>query len=125
MTGSKRPRILIADDEGDTLMVLARRFNAHGFEVFTAADGDQALAVFRANHLDLVLLDLNMPRLDGLLVLREMLQAVATIPVIVMSGTATANQGQLLIDEGARLFIEKPIDFGKLEKAIDELVPRR
>ena len=119
----KRPRILIVDDDKNVLMVMARRFSARDCEIFTAGDGDQALESFRANAPDLVLMDIDMPRFDGLLALREILALDPTMPVIIISGAVTEAQAKMALDEGAREFIAKPIDFGLLERAIEAILP--
>ena len=65
------PRILVADDNPTNLEVLRVRLNAHGYEVVTAVDGEDALRSARELEPDLVLLDIMMPRLDGISVLAE------------------------------------------------------
>lgn len=118
METPRRPRILIVDDDGDVLNVLCRLFCARDYAVLTAADGDDALDRFRRHWPDLTLLDLSMPRLDGLFVLRQIKDYRRDASVIVVSGTATEAQARLAVDEGARGFIPKPIDFARLEQAV-------
>src|SRR5688572_5709037 len=66
------PRILIADDTPANVHILQARLAAHGYEIVTAADGEEALAVTRSTLPDLILLDVMMPRMDGLEVCRQL-----------------------------------------------------
>jgi adenylate cyclase len=64
------PRILIADDQPMNVDILQTRLAVHGYELLTAADGEEALGVARAQLPDLILLDIMMPKMDGLEVCR-------------------------------------------------------
>src|SRR6516162_4477002 len=87
------PRILVVDDNLTNLEVLRVRLNAHGYEVITAVDGEDALRRARELEPDLVLLDIMMPKLDGISVLKELKRdtALPFIPVILV--TAKADTG--------------------------------
>ena len=73
------PRILVADDNETNRDILATRLEANGFEVLHAADGEQALAVMREQRPDLILLDIMMPKLDGIEVCKR-IKADAALP---------------------------------------------
>lgn len=85
-------RVIIADDHADTRIILRHYLEAYGLRVIEAADGVEALAEMRAAGTDALILDLQMPEMDGLHVL-ERLKAdwrLARIPVIVLTGDSTA-----------------------------------
>ena len=73
------PRILIADDQPMNVDILQTRLAVHGYEILTATDGEGALAVARAQQPDLILLDIMMPRMDGIEVCR-LLKGDAALP---------------------------------------------
>jgi diguanylate cyclase (GGDEF)-like protein len=104
-----RPRVLVVDDDEAT-RELATTILAPSFDVITAADGEEALRVARAEHPAVILMDLYMPRLDGLGAL-ELLRAdpaLESIPVIVVSASATEAARVRALDLGAVDFLAKP-----------------
>jgi DNA-binding response OmpR family regulator len=80
-------RVLLAEDDRFLRRAAEARLRRHGLEVLTAADGEEALRVARAEPLDLILLDVVMPKLDGFEVLRLLKEdeATARVPVIILS----------------------------------------
>lgn len=82
-----KKRVCIADDDPDLLEIYSKKFMMEGFEVISAMDGEAALSAIRQQLPDVVLLDLEMPRKNGLEVLQEMRadQTIAKIPVIILS----------------------------------------
>ena len=79
-------RILLADDEPTVQRLYRQMLEGSGFEVEAASDGQETLDKVTSEPFDLVILDLNMPRLDGFEVLEKMKEAGKSIPVIVMTG---------------------------------------
>ena len=73
------PRILLVDDNAANVDILQTRLAVHGYEILTANDGEEALAIARAKQPDLILLDVMMPKVDGLEVCRR-LKADASLP---------------------------------------------
>ena len=73
------PRILLVDDNPANVDILQTRLAVHGYEILTANDGEEALAIARAKQPDLILLDVMMPKVDGLEVCRR-LKADASLP---------------------------------------------
>lgn len=109
-------RILIADDDPQLVRALRITLTAHGHEVLSAHDGAAAVTVAAETHPELVLLDLGMPRLDGIGVIHA-LRGWTTAPIIVVSGrTGWADKVEAL-DAGADDYITKPFQ-------IDELLAR-
>jgi two-component system, response regulator, stage 0 sporulation protein F len=118
-----RGRILIVDDEQTVLEVLSEYFKTQGYTTRTASGGAEALAAVERERPDLVLLDVRMPGLDGVEVLRRLRQADQRLAVIMV----TANEDLALAKEtlkiGAFDYVAKPFDFQYLDRAVrDALV---
>lgn len=110
------PRILVADDVADNVEILKVRLESLGYEVVVARDGQEALDMVRETLPDLVLLDIMMPRVDGLEVVRR-LKADATLPFIpVVLVTARASPKDVIagLDAGGDDYLTKPVDHGAL-----------
>jgi two-component system KDP operon response regulator KdpE len=109
-------RILIADDDPQILRALKVTLRARGYDIITAGDGVQALAAAASHHPDLVVLDLGMPKLDGVEVI-EGLRGWTQVPILVVSGRTDAADKVDALDAGADDYVTKPF-------AIDELLAR-
>jgi two-component system KDP operon response regulator KdpE len=109
-------KILIADDDGQMLRALRILLSAHGYEVFTAANGAEALAQAVEHHPDLVMLDLGMPELDGVEVIQG-LRGWTGVPILVVSGRTGSADKVDALDAGADDYVTKPF-------AADELLAR-
>ncbi|MCB9135627.1 MAG: response regulator [Anaerolineales bacterium] len=110
-------KILIADDYPDNLRLLSVRLRAEGYTFITAADGVETLDKLRDEMPDLLLLDINMPRKDGLEVLQEMRAdpEIAHIPVIVVSAARVGSHDVLAgLNLGADDYIVKPFDWNEM-----------
>jgi DNA-binding response OmpR family regulator len=100
-------RVLVVDDEPMVREVLARYLEREGFDVDTADDGAQAMERFADHVPDLVLLDLMLPHIDGLEVLRRM-RADATVPVIMLTARGEETDRIVGLDLGADDYVTKP-----------------
>jgi adenylate cyclase len=109
-------RILVAEDDPASRDVLRARLAAHGYEVLTAADGEEALAAVRAHAPDLLLLDVMMPRLDGVEVCRRLRAdpAAPFLPVIMVTARADTADVVAGLDAGADEYLTKPVDHAAL-----------
>ncbi len=110
------PLILVVDDNEANVDILATRLGVQGYAVITASDGEEALQRARAERPDLILLDIMMPKLDGLEVTRR-LRAEASLPFIpIILVTAKAEIGDVVagLDAGADEYLTKPIDQASL-----------
>lgn len=106
------PWILIADDDPANLDIFQARLAAHGYTVLAATDGEQALAVARAQRPDLILLDIVMPGLDGLEVCRR-LKADSTLPFVpIIMVTAKSDPQDIVagLEAGGDEYLTKPVD---------------
>ncbi len=109
-------RVLVADDEPEIRSLLARFLGNLGCEVDTAADGEEALEVMRRERPDVLLLDLRMPRLDGLGVLERIRSENLDVgPIWAISGYASDHEAERAMHLGAADFINKPLDLQYLE----------
>jgi two-component system KDP operon response regulator KdpE len=109
-------RVLVVDDEPQILRALRIDLRARSYDVEVAADGATALRVAASFHPDLVVLDLGLPDMDGVEVIRG-LRGWTAVPVIVLSGRADSSDKVGALDAGADDYVTKP--FG-----IDELLAR-
>jgi len=116
-------RILLVDDDVNLLVVLAEQLHDDGYEVATARDGQEALRRLEAGWPDLILLDLMMPRVDGLAVARE-IKAAADLPIIVLSAIDTADSKARLLDEVAEDYVAKPYNYPELRARIQRVLRR-
>ena len=107
-------RILIAEDEPHIVRFLVKGLQAQGYATTAAADGDEALALARSGAFDLMLLDLGLPRLDGLRVLAEMRHAQVRLPVIVVTARGSSADIVNGLDCGADDYLSKPFRLAEL-----------
>jgi len=109
-------RILVVDDVADNVEILRMRLESMGYEVVVAEDGEQALAVVRATLPDLILLDIMMPKIDGLEVARRLKAdtGLPFIPIIMVTAKATAQDVLAGLEAGGDDYLTKPIDHGSL-----------
>lgn len=125
-----KKKILIVEDDYDIVTALRDRLETLGFEIVTAYDGISALKQIEEAHLDLILLDLHLPRMSGLEVLEHLaatrLQGSESddVPVIIMTAFVGAEAAAMAIQAGVRQFVAKPFEwnhfFGVLEEAVKE-----
>ena len=107
MSSSAKPRIVVADDEAHIRDVVRGYLEAEGFEVVLAADGTEALRVALESSPDLVVLDLTMPGLDGMEVLRQ-LRTASDVYVILLTARAEEVDKLVGLAVGADDYVTKP-----------------
>ena len=120
-------RILIVDDFEDARDLYAEYLRLRGFEVTCAADGPAALAAAQPQRHDAIVLDLALPRMGGMEVLRALRadpQAPRT-PIIILSASVGHDARDQALAAGADLFLEKPCLPDELEGAIQQVLGRR
>jgi two-component system KDP operon response regulator KdpE len=110
-------RLLVVDDEQPFLRALAISLRAQDYEVLVAGSGEQALAMAADEHPDLVVLDLGLPSMDGLEVLRQ-LRTWSALPVLVLSARSDVADAIAALDAGADDFLAKPFAIGELQARI-------
>lgn len=104
---SERRRILVVDDEPQITRVLRTTLSSHGYNIRTAADGDEALEVMREWTPDLVVTDLAMPNMEGIELCRR-IRAKSAIPIIVLSVRGEERTKIEALDAGADDYVTKP-----------------
>src|SRR5437868_14308036 len=109
-------RILVVDDVADNVEILRMRLGTLGYEVVEATDGEQALAKAAETLPDLILLDVMMPKIDGLEVVRRLKAdtSLPFIPVILVTAKASPKDVVAGLDAGGDDYLTKPIDHGAL-----------
>ncbi|HEU5323645.1 MAG TPA: response regulator, partial [Methylomirabilota bacterium] len=106
------PRILVVDDNATNVKILSTRLTGEGYEVVPAADGEQALAAVATEEPDLILLDVMMPKVDGIEVCRRLKgdAALSFTPIILVTAMADAKDIVRGLDAGADEYLTKPLD---------------
>src|SRR6266436_6609677 len=111
------PLILVVDDVADNVDILQMRLEAQGYEVTTAADGFEALEKIRALLPDLVLLDVMMPKLDGIETVKR-LKADPSLPVILVTAKADTKDVIGGLESGGDDYLTKPVDHAALSARV-------
>ena len=126
MTDREAPLVLVADDEEDIRSLVSVRLKRAGYDVITAADGEEALLLVTARLPDLVVLDMMMPKATGLEVAHNMREQATTkdIPIILL--TARAQEADVVsgFEAGADDYMKKPFSPHDLQARVQALLER-
>lgn len=119
-----RPYIICADDDADILSLVALRLERGGFDVATAKDGEEALTLARARTPAVIVLDVMMPRVGGVEVIRALRDdsALKDIKVILLSARAQEIDVQRGLEAGADSYLIKPFKFDDLASEIERVL---
>ncbi len=118
------PVILVVDDEPSIRRTLREIFEYEGFDVEEAVDGEEALARLRAERYDVVMLDVNMPKQDGMEVLAVAREEMPETPIVMLSGHGAIETAVRATKLGAYDFIEKPPDLNRLLVSVRNAMDR-
>ncbi len=118
-------RVLLVDDEEDFVTTLSERLALRGIETEAAYNGEDALVKINQRPPDVVILDVMMPGLSGLEVLRQIKETLPEIPVILLTGRGSTREGINGMQQGAFDYLMKPIDIEDLIKKTKEAVKSR
>ena len=113
-------RILVVDDDPDIRQVLLDRMSSFGYVVETAIDGSEALDALRRGGFDGMLLDMRMPEIDGLEVLRRIRKSHPDLPVVVVTAMSVQQRAAQAVAEGARAYLLKPFDAPQLKQVVEQ-----
>ncbi len=113
----RAPRILLADDERSIQTLLSFALQKDGYEVISASNGVEALALFKEQTFDLVVLDVMMPKVDGLEVCRR-IRASNTVPIIMLTAKSEEIDKVLGLELGADDYITKPFSLRELSSRV-------
>ena len=115
------PKILIIDDDEDLRSLLTIYFEGLGFNATCANDGDEGLTQAREHQPDVIILDINMPTLDGFNTLRALKNNAATehIPVVVLSSFDHVDNRTMVHKTGCAAFVNKPVELDQLRNFVE------
>lgn len=111
-------RVLVVDDEPDAVELLREFLMTKGYEVITASDGEEALRKVKEERPHLILLDVRMPKMDGLAVLHQVREIDKEVGVIMVTGVNEEQIGRQAMALGAFDYIVKPLDLPYLERSL-------
>ncbi|MEQ8980498.1 MAG: response regulator, partial [Deltaproteobacteria bacterium] len=119
MSEAKRT-VLVADDEANLRKVLSALLRREGYEVLSAADGEEAWEILQKSPVDVLLTDLKMPRLDGMTLLERVLEAELGVPVVMLTAHGTVDTAVTAMKLGAFDYLTKPYDQEELRLIIQK-----
>jgi two-component system, cell cycle response regulator DivK len=111
--------VLVADDLADARIVLRLMLELRGYNVVEARNGEEAVELIRVNCPDLVLMDLNMPVMDGLTAtaaIREMEESCREVPIIAVTAHDTYGISKAALEAGCNAYLTKPFDTSQLDR---------
>lgn len=117
-------RILVVEDEMSMQKALCNGLKKYGYAVDPANDGEQALELIEINPYDVVVLDLNLPKINGIEVLKEIRKTKRELRVLILSARAEVEDKIIGLDAGANDYLSKPFHFKELEARIRALLRR-
>ena len=118
-------KLLLVEDHEELWDFLSRRLRKRGFEVVLAHDGKQALEQVAAQTPDLVLLDMDLPIMDGWTVARTLRERSDATPIIALTAHAMSGDKEKAIAAGCDDYHAKPVDFSRLLNQVDEVLLKR
>ncbi|MBI5209278.1 MAG: response regulator [Elusimicrobia bacterium] len=114
-----KQKVLIVDDEPSIRRLIGRVVSELGAEPVEVEDGALAAKAVSEHRPAVVLLDLHMPRLDGIAAIDDIRGAAPGVAIIVVTGDATDKRAKLAMDRGANAFLSKPIDVSHLKTVLE------
>ena len=120
-----KPKILIVDDDADLQEILKDSFEAEGYFVRTADDGERALEIIEQNPPDVVVLDFRMPKVNGLEVLKRIKGVNPGLPVIMITAYGRELNVSELTKEGMYTLLIKPLDPNRVRMCVEKALEER
>jgi ATP-dependent Lon protease len=111
-------KILVVDDEENFLRLLSRTLTKEGYTIRTAGDGKKAIACLEQERFDLAVVDVQMPQIDGMALLRQIRKRYPGTRIILITGFPTAEGRALALQEGAVEYLSKPVEISDLKKSV-------
>ena len=102
----ERKQVLIVDDEPNLRKILSAQLTRDGYDVLTAEDGEQGLAALKEHHIDLVITDLKMPKVDGMTLLRRALQEEPELPIILITAHGISHKERARLHDAGKKVID-------------------
>ncbi|MDY6822964.1 MAG: response regulator [Thermodesulfobacteriota bacterium] len=122
MADTKNKTVLFVDDEKHILDVASKYFGKKGYDVLTAENGMDAISLLESARVDCCIIDINMPKMDGLQLAEKIRKFDNTIPVIVMTGNPSLDNAINTLKNGVVDFLIKPMDLNQLELCISRVM---
>ncbi|MGG3310924.1 response regulator [Paenibacillus sp. FSL W8-0187] len=119
MSKESKHKVLIVDDQNGIRILLVEVFSSEGYETFQAANGKAALEIVKTHTPDLVLLDMKIPGMDGLEILKHIKQMNPDIKVIMMTAYGELDMIKEATDLGALMHFTKPFDIDEMRQAVN------
>ena len=124
MSTALYPTVLIAEDSRDTRIMLKRAFELKGYSVIEAEDGNEALEVVNETRPSLIVIDLNMPVVDGLEAIREIRRLETPgehVPIVAITAFDVYGMKEAALETGCNSYLSKPLDMEELDRALKGL----
>ena len=121
---AKQATVLLVEDYEDNRLMMRHLLEMNGYRVFEATNGEQAIKLATLEIPDLILMDLSLPRVDGLSATRQIrtVPYLEDVPIVAVSAHNTADFHAEALAAGCNEYVSKPIDFGRLESVIKTLL---
>ena len=116
----RTPLILVVDDEESMRHYLRKTLAREGYEVLTASDGPEALAIAQARPPDLAMVDVRMPGMDGVAVMRSLRASLPRLPVVLMTGYGTVQHALGAMKQGATDYVTKPFRVDAVRATVEK-----
>jgi len=123
-TGERKPTLLVVEDDENILTLVNEHFSRVGYSVKTAKDGLEGVQIALSDHPDVIILDLMLPKLDGLAVCRELQEKAPFIPILMVTAKDDVVDKVLGLEMGADDYITKPFSLRELEARIKSVLRR-
>jgi len=124
-----KPTILYIEDDPDNRMLVRRIFHSDGYNLIEAKNGIQGLSIAESRDVDLILLDINLPDIDGYEVARRLRTSSKTeltrTPIIAVTANAMKGDAQRVLDAGCDCYLPKPINIKELLEKVEALIAKR
>ncbi|HSQ63876.1 MAG TPA: sigma-54 dependent transcriptional regulator [Polyangiaceae bacterium] len=114
----EKKQVLIVDDEPNLRKILSAQLTRDGYDVMIAEDGEQGLAVLREHHIDMVITDLKMPKVDGMTLLKEALREDPELPIVMITAHGTVDTAVEALKSGAFDYLTKPFDKDEVRQIV-------
>ena len=121
----ERKQVLIVDDEPNLRKILSAQLSRDGYDAMTAEDGEQGLALLADHHIDLVITDLKMPKVDGMMLLKRALALDPELPIVVITAHGTIDTAVEALKLGAFDFVTKPFDKDEVRQIVAKALRTR
>lgn len=127
MTPNDKGTILYVEDNPENRLLVRRVLLADGYSLVEARDADEALGVLNDNRPDLILMDINMPGMDGYTLTAQIkgMAGFERVPILAITANVMRGDREKTLQAGCDGYIQKPIDIDQLTREIERFLPRR